>query len=397
MISDREVAALSAEWSLRHDVIEKDYVLGWLLAGIAAHPALVGWVFKGGTCLRKCYFETYRFSEDLDFTIASGSDEPENLAHVFAEIGQWIDEQCGLGLQVDERSFRRQVNRRGNPTTRGRLAFAGPMRSPSTPKVQLDLTTDELVADPVVLRPIFHPYSDGTQALDGTQIVGEVSAYGLVELFAEKLRALAERCRPRDLYDVVHTHRHPDLLGRAGDVHDTLERKCEYVGIGVPTLDSILSSPHGEEIEQEWGNMLAHQLPQLPPFEQFWESLADVFEWLEGRRALPVLPHAVVPGADVDESWRMPRTMVSWREAAPIELIRFAGANRLKIDVDYRAERGRQGPRLVSPLSFQRSRQGRLLLYVVNDRGQLRSYGVDRIAAVSVTREPFDAPYLVEF
>lgn len=67
MISDREVAALSAGWSLRHDVIEKDYVLGWLLAGIAAHPALDGWVFKGGTCLRKCYFETYRFSEDLDF------------------------------------------------------------------------------------------------------------------------------------------------------------------------------------------------------------------------------------------------------------------------------------------------------------------------------------------
>lgn len=25
-------------------------------------------IFKGGTCLRKCYFEDYRFSEDLDFT-----------------------------------------------------------------------------------------------------------------------------------------------------------------------------------------------------------------------------------------------------------------------------------------------------------------------------------------
>ena len=397
MISDREVAALSAEWSLRHDVIEKDYVLGWLLAGIAAHRALAGWVFKGGTCLRKCYFETYRFSEDLDFTIASGSDEPEHLAEVFTEVSQWIDERCGLGLHIDERSFQRRVNRRGNPTIRGRLAFTGPMRSPSSPKVQLDLTTDELVADPVVLRPIFHPYSDGTEAWDGTQIVGEVSAYSLVELFAEKLRALAERCRPRDLYDVVHTHRHPDLLGRAGEVHYALERKCEFVGIAMPTLDSILSSPHRLEIEQEWENMLAHQLPRLPPFAQFWGSLAEVFEWLEGRRALPVLPHAVVPGTDVDESWRMPRTMVSWREAAPIELIRFAGANRLKLEVDYRAERGRQGPRLVSPLSFHRSRAGRLLLYLINDRGQLRSYGVDRIAGVSVTREPFDAPYVVEF
>ena len=25
-------------------------------------------MFKGGTCLKKCYFETYRFSEALDFT-----------------------------------------------------------------------------------------------------------------------------------------------------------------------------------------------------------------------------------------------------------------------------------------------------------------------------------------
>ena len=45
-------------------------MLGWLLAGIYAQPTLSeNWVFKGGTCLKKCYFETYRFSEDLDFTL----------------------------------------------------------------------------------------------------------------------------------------------------------------------------------------------------------------------------------------------------------------------------------------------------------------------------------------
>ena len=30
------------------------------------------WLFKGGTCLKKC-FETYRFSEDLDFTLTDAS------------------------------------------------------------------------------------------------------------------------------------------------------------------------------------------------------------------------------------------------------------------------------------------------------------------------------------
>ncbi len=74
MIPHDEILALRGEWLLRDDVIEKDYVLGWLLAAIAAQPKLADtWVFKGGTCLRKCYYETYRFSEDLDFTLRDAS------------------------------------------------------------------------------------------------------------------------------------------------------------------------------------------------------------------------------------------------------------------------------------------------------------------------------------
>ena len=38
MISKRELEQLRAEWTLSIGVIEKDYVLGWLLAGIAQHP-----------------------------------------------------------------------------------------------------------------------------------------------------------------------------------------------------------------------------------------------------------------------------------------------------------------------------------------------------------------------
>ena len=50
-------------------VLEKDYALSYLLAGIAEVPRLRdSLVFKGGTCLRKAYFSGYRFSEDLDYT-----------------------------------------------------------------------------------------------------------------------------------------------------------------------------------------------------------------------------------------------------------------------------------------------------------------------------------------
>jgi len=70
VVSRQEILEVATQMSLRPDVVEKDYLLGWLLAGIGWHPALgPAWIFKGGTCLKKCFFETYRFSEDLDFTV----------------------------------------------------------------------------------------------------------------------------------------------------------------------------------------------------------------------------------------------------------------------------------------------------------------------------------------
>lgn len=89
--------------------------------------------------------------------------------------------------------------------------------------------------------------------------------------------------------------------------------------------------------------------------------------------------------------------MTSWRRGVPLELIRYAGANRLKVEVDYRAERGRRGPRVVEPYSLRRSKDGNLLLFVMNDRAQLRAYRLDRIAGVRPTDQSFQPRYLVEF
>jgi predicted nucleotidyltransferase component of viral defense system len=70
LIDRREILDIANQTSLTPHVVEKDYVLGWMLAGIYAHEELAErWIFKGGTCLKKCFFETYRFSEDLDFTL----------------------------------------------------------------------------------------------------------------------------------------------------------------------------------------------------------------------------------------------------------------------------------------------------------------------------------------
>jgi predicted nucleotidyltransferase component of viral defense system len=392
VIPQRELALLRAEWLLDQGVIEKDYVLGWLLAGITQHQALSRtWVFKGGTCLRKCYYETFRFSEDLDFTIVNGGpEEPGDLMPIFGEIAEWAQEQSGIEFVLDDKSFRRKKNKRNHPTTQGRIAYRGPNGNPWLPKVKIDLTSDEILVGRPVLRPIGHPYSDSLP-------VRGVMSYSITELFGEKLRALAERCRPRDLYDVVHMYRHPDLIGLSGAVRRVLERKCTHAGIEVPTAAVIQSSPFRAEIENEWENMLGHQLPQpLPPFESFWATLDNVFSWLAGTLAVRELPRAQVGKVDTT-TWEAPKAITSWRRAVPLELLRYAGANRLKVDIDYWAEQGRRGPRRVEPYSLRRTQDGNLVLFVVNDYGALRSYRVDRIAGIRPTTVSFTPKFRVEF
>jgi len=69
MISEAEIRRSAAAANVDPMVIDLDYSLGWFLLGMLKTGSRFGnLVFKGGTCLRKCYFPDYRFSEDLDFT-----------------------------------------------------------------------------------------------------------------------------------------------------------------------------------------------------------------------------------------------------------------------------------------------------------------------------------------
>ena len=107
MIDRAEVLTIAGERDLRVDMIEKDYVLGWLLAGIFAHPVLgPAWMFKGGTCLKKCFLETYRLSEDLDFTVADAGQLDEGfLTDAFQEIAEWVYDQSGIDISTQRPRF----------------------------------------------------------------------------------------------------------------------------------------------------------------------------------------------------------------------------------------------------------------------------------------------------
>lgn len=283
MINKQEIMDFSREFSLPVNTIEKDYVLGWLLAGIANDTELFEkWIFKGGTCLKKCYFETYRFSEDLDYTLTDGNHIDEKfLTDRFKNIGKWIYEAIGIEIIEDTIRFEIYQNTDGKTTVEGRLNYVGPLQRRNNPyRIKLDLTAEEILVLPPVLQNVHHPYSD----IPSDKI--KAFCYNFSEVFAEKIRALSERARPRDLYDVIHLYNHTSGE-KPAVIFDVLKKKCKYKAIPLPTMELMAKHPKLHELESEWGNMLSHQVPMLPPREQFWQELPNMFAWLHGINSKP--------------------------------------------------------------------------------------------------------------
>lgn len=163
MIPKAEVLSVAAEAQLLPTTVEKDYALGWVLFGISAHTELRKWFFKGGTCLKKCYFETYRFSEDLDFTIPGEAVyEPAALKTALGELTVWVRDRSGIDFSAEGIELEEFENKRRKRAYQAKLTFAGPLQLPKQQqqRVKLDLTQDEILVEPGVLRPVDHPYSD---------------------------------------------------------------------------------------------------------------------------------------------------------------------------------------------------------------------------------------------
>ena len=386
MISKQEILSAATQMSLTPHVVEKDYVLGWVLAGIDAHPVLrESWVFKGGTCLKKCYFETYRFSEDLDFTLRDAAHLEEGfLRDAFAQIGAWVYDHTGIEVPAERQEFDIYANPRGNLSCQGKLSYRGPVSPRDMPRIKLDLTADERLVLPPVRVPVFHPYSDAPEETI------EALAYAYEEVFAEKTRALAERTRPRDLYDVINLFRNEAARPSPPIICDVLQQKCDFKGIGFPALGEL--EQHRGELENLWGSMLAHQLPMLPPYQAFWDELPAFFEWLAGG-ATPEMPAAFAMGAgETVLRERRLNLRVGSSTLSAIEIIRFAAANRLLVELTYD-----DSVRRIEPYSLRETRDGNVLLHAFNtDRGQHRSYRIDRIQGARVTNQGFVPRYEIE-
>lgn len=390
MISHEDIKNLVSEWGLREDIIEKDYVIGWILWGIGSDPD-VGpkWAFKGGTCIKKCFIETYRFSEDLDFTVLpDGPIELKDISTILDRILKRVAEASGIDFSL---ALPKLKQRESPLSVEVRIYYRGPRNASTPASIKFDINALEKIVCPPVLCKIAHPYPDKLPNPD------KVRCYAFEEVFAEKIRAMGERGRPRDLYDIINLFRRRDLQFQPKFIKSVLIEKCETKSVSVPTFISIKNSPYHDELESEWKNMLGHQLQVLPPFEQFWEELPQLFDWLE-EVYVPKILTPLPTQREEDTTWVPPSTIYNWEARIPIESIRFAAANHLCIELEYMKKGYDITHYLIEPYSLRRTKENHLILHAIKTGTQEhRTFRVDWIQNIKVSTKSFTPKYQIEF
>lgn len=409
MISRDEIVGAATAKSLNPNIVEKDYVLGWLLMGMAQHPLLSAWVFKGGTCLKKCFFETYRFSEDLDFTVPEGLVyEAEAYRGALIECAERISGETGIELPESGIEIKESHDKADRKTFSGKVSYLGPLmpQTSTPPRIRIDLTQYEVVVENPEKRPIRHFYSDAPDPSVS------IFCYTVNEILAEKTRALYERRgRARDVYDVVNISRNHREEINAQKALAVLRKKFEFKALTLPSLEAFISSLDFTTLEANWDQQLRHQLPALPPAQSYFDELREsALLWMEARLIVEGLPRVSVGAGEVTvpralfpqmEQAGFPRAAPGGRSAVglhgALDHIRYAARNRLCAEIQYHGV-----SRLAEPYSLRTKGTRNLLLYVHEIQGSgapsgtTKAYKVTEIEAARITERPFQPRFVVE-
>lgn len=174
------------EWSARVrwptlEQVEQDLVLARIIVEIANDPYLGSeLVFRGGTCLHKFHLApALRYSEDLDYVRRSAGGIGELLDALRA-----VGSRLGMGVQTavsaQPKAFFRAPFESGTGTMRIKIEVNTHERSPARPFAQ-------------------HAFDVSSSWFEG---YADVQTFQPEELVATKLRALYQRSKGRDLFDL---------------------------------------------------------------------------------------------------------------------------------------------------------------------------------------------------
>jgi predicted nucleotidyltransferase component of viral defense system len=230
----------------RRDLIEKDLVLHQLLLDLSKDGFFHGnFLFKGGTCLIKCYLGYFRFSEDIDFTwkhqgVFRGMSQKEirrYLSRVIDDIGgvfEKIAEKRGFDFKCDKRDRNYVELGGGNKTVTFKIWYSSEiLNRRSFVKAQINFV--ELLKFPQVennlgsllrgdkeIEALFPEYGEYSE-----EIVFDT--YDIREIFCEKIRSILTRrgVKARDFVDVYLISRRFNI--RLEDLEEDVIDKTRFI------------------------------------------------------------------------------------------------------------------------------------------------------------------------
>lgn len=276
MITTAELHSIADKEGLRFDQAEKDYVILWILSGLA-HSGLThhGWVFKGGTCLRHCYYKDYRFSEDIDFSCKPGGDNLNKSLQLLQRSAGKIQSESGIRIALKEAHTIEEDFQIEIPVEYNR----GGSRRQGLPQVKVHLTFDEPILDKPVARSIKSSYTDLS--------LFKVPSYTKKEIVAEKLRSLLQQQkkwpRPRDLYDLWYMLCHSRENFAWNELLSMFQEKCRIRDIS-PDIKGLTSNRLKEWNKKAWKDRLGPMLKELPEFDLVWKEWTETFHKMTGKK-----------------------------------------------------------------------------------------------------------------
>lgn len=258
MIKPGEIQKKANVSGVRDTQIEKDYILTWVLWGISQSKLLSSnLVFKGGTVLKKAYFDDYRFSEDLDFTLLDDAIDNETIFSSFVPVFEFIREEANIPLEIikDHQHQSGSIN--------FYIGYTGPRGGQSGYKrLKVDITRGEIMEFAPSEKQIFSDYSDLKQF--------SLPCYPLEEIQIEKMCALMGRTQARDYYDLWYLAEVENL--DLGYLKPEFERKAANKG---HNSDELIIKIEGKlsGFKSRWQGSLSDQIRDLPDFDQVAREL----------------------------------------------------------------------------------------------------------------------------
>jgi predicted nucleotidyltransferase component of viral defense system len=205
MILKKEIENIAEQKGVARGTVDKDWVLGHFLAAIYSEPTLREvLIFKGGTCLKKCWFPDYRFSEDIDFTCRKEEFELKQRHVDF--ICQQVYDKASISAHPESLKSLYFDNKLTGYEAVIKFWGADHPKNEAPPpperwhtKIKIEIILYENILFEQVPKKIIHPYSDKISIKPNA-----VPCYSIEEMLAEKLRSLIQRSytAPRDYFDI---------------------------------------------------------------------------------------------------------------------------------------------------------------------------------------------------